>query len=131
MADFFEASGDGSTWDKISRNGLERIRSRCAPLMAPCALMFSALYLFICTIFVVINLDSVSHVEIMRVCSQCARCRAAYLVQHTVHKDILSMLAALRAHQASFRLQDLVTTDAEQEHTRAGGLASCFPAKLG
>ena len=31
MADFFENSGDGSTWDKISRGGLERIRSRRAP----------------------------------------------------------------------------------------------------
>ena len=30
MADFFENSGDGSTWDKISRGGLERIRSRCS-----------------------------------------------------------------------------------------------------
>ncbi|KAK9843685.1 hypothetical protein WJX81_002259 [Elliptochloris bilobata] len=28
MADFFEAAGDGSAWDKISRAGLERIRSR-------------------------------------------------------------------------------------------------------
>lgn len=31
MADFFESAGDGSTWDKISRGGLERIRSRRAP----------------------------------------------------------------------------------------------------
>ena len=31
MADFFEAAGDGSTWDKISRAGLERIRSRRGP----------------------------------------------------------------------------------------------------
>ena len=39
MADFFEAAGDGSTWDKISRGGLERIRSRHAPATVPCAIV--------------------------------------------------------------------------------------------
>ena len=31
IADFFESASDGTAWDKISRAGLERIRSRCAP----------------------------------------------------------------------------------------------------
>ena len=38
MADFFEAAGDKSTWDKISRNGLERIRSRRG---TPCSALCS------------------------------------------------------------------------------------------
>jgi hypothetical protein len=31
IAEFFEAASEVSMWDKLSRAGLERIRSRCAP----------------------------------------------------------------------------------------------------
>ncbi len=40
IAEFFEAASEVSMWDKLSRAGLERIKSRCAPehpLLSPVA----------------------------------------------------------------------------------------------